>query len=152
MKRETSFFLSMPGAVYIFFKWLTMLLIPAAAVLYFALGSIWGLPNPEQVVGVLTAIDLFLGVMLGISSKNYMNSTGVTFAEATDNFALSNQLYDALKWIAQIFLPALGTLYFSLAMVLMLPYAEQVVGTIAAVDTFLGIILGISTVQYTKKE
>ena len=65
---------------------------------------------------------------------------------------MSNKVYDVLKWIAQIFLPALGTLYFALAGIWNFPYAEAIVGTITALDTFLGIILGISTVQYNKKE
>lgn len=65
---------------------------------------------------------------------------------------MNNKVYDILKWIAQIFLPALGTLYFALAGIWNFPYAEAIVGTITAVDTFLGIILGISTVQYNKKE
>ena len=65
---------------------------------------------------------------------------------------MSNKVYDILKWIAQIFLPALGTLYFALAGIWNFPYAEAIVGTITAVDTFLGIILGISTIQYNKKE
>ena len=63
---------------------------------------------------------------------------------------LSNKVYDALKWVAQILLPALGTLYFALASIWGFPYAEQIVGTITAVDTFLGVILGISTMQYNK--
>ena len=65
---------------------------------------------------------------------------------------LSNRAYDILKWIAQLFLPALGTLYFALAGIWGFPYGEQIVGTITAVDTFLGIILGISTAQYRKLE
>ena len=65
---------------------------------------------------------------------------------------MSNKVYDVLKWIAQIFLPALGTLYFALAGIWDFPYAEAIVGTITAIDTFLGIILGISTIQYNKKE
>lgn len=64
---------------------------------------------------------------------------------------MSNKLYDVLKWIALIFLPACGTLYFALAGIWGFPYAEQVVGTITAVDTFLGVLLGISTLQYNKK-
>lgn len=63
---------------------------------------------------------------------------------------LSNKWYDILKWIAQYFLPALGTLYFALAGIWGFPYGEEVVGTITAVDTFLGVLLGISTVQYKK--
>lgn len=61
---------------------------------------------------------------------------------------MSNQLYDKLKWIAQILLPALGTLYFALAGIWGFPYGEQIVGTITAVDTFLGVCLGISSSNY----
>lgn len=49
---------------------------------------------------------------------------------------MSNKTYDVLKWIAQIFLPALGTLYFGLAKIWNLPYSEEIVGTITAVDLF----------------
>lgn len=65
---------------------------------------------------------------------------------------MSNKMYDRLKWIAQFFLPAVGTLYFAIAGIWGLPYGEQIVGTITAVDTFLGVILGISTYQYKKGE
>ena len=61
--------------------------------------------------------------------------------------SMSNKTYDILKWIAMYLLPAAGTLYFG---IWGLPYGEQVVGTITAVDTFLGVILGISTSQYNK--
>lgn len=64
---------------------------------------------------------------------------------------MSNKIYNILKWVAMILLPALGTLYFALAGIWRFPYAEQVVGTITAIDTFLGVILGISTAQYKKK-
>lgn len=63
---------------------------------------------------------------------------------------MSNKVYDVLKFIAQIVLPALGTLYFALASIWGLPYGEQIVGTITAVDTFLGALLGLSTAQYNK--
>lgn len=63
---------------------------------------------------------------------------------------MSNKVYDVLKWIAMYFLPAIGTLYFALSGIWDLPYGEQVVGTITAVDTFLGVILGISNAQYNK--
>lgn len=65
---------------------------------------------------------------------------------------MNDKTYKVLKWIAQYFLPAVGTLYFALASIWNLPYGEQVVGTITAVDTFLGVILGISTAQYNKKQ
>ncbi len=64
---------------------------------------------------------------------------------------MSNKTYDVLKWIAQIFLPALGTLYFGLAKIWNLPYSEEIVGTITAVDLFLGALLGLSTIEYNKR-
>lgn len=65
---------------------------------------------------------------------------------------LKNSTYDLLKWIAQILLPAIGTLYFALANIWGLPYAEQIVGTITAIDAFLGVLLGISTDAYYKNK
>lgn len=65
---------------------------------------------------------------------------------------LSNKVYDVLKWIALYLLPALGTLYFALSGIWGLPYGEQIVGTITAADTFLGVLLGISSAAYKKKQ
>lgn len=67
-------------------------------------------------------------------------------------FGMPDKVYDILKAIAMIILPALGTLYFALAGIWGWPYAEQIVGTITAIDTFLGVILGISTMQYKKTQ
>lgn len=64
---------------------------------------------------------------------------------------MSNETYDILKFIAQILLPAVGTLYFALASIWGLPYGEQIVGTITAVDAFLGACLGISTKNYKEE-
>lgn len=63
-----------------------------------------------------------------------------------------DKTYNVLKWMAQLLLPAMGTLYFALASIWHLPYGEQVVGTITAVDAFLGVILGITTAQYKQKQ
>lgn len=65
---------------------------------------------------------------------------------------MSNNVYDVLKFIAQIVLPALGTLYFALAGIWGFPYGEEIVGTVTAVDAFLGALLGLSTAQYNKRE
>lgn len=65
---------------------------------------------------------------------------------------LNDKIYNALKWIAIVALPATGTLYFALAGIWGFPYGEQIVGTITAVETFLGIILGISTYNYNKSK
>ena len=64
---------------------------------------------------------------------------------------MSNKVYDVLKWISLIVLPALGTLYFALSGIWGLPYGEEIVGTIVAIETFLGALLGISTAQYHKE-
>lgn len=63
---------------------------------------------------------------------------------------MSDRTYNFLKEIAQIWLPAIATLYFTLASIWGLPYAEQIVGTISAIDVFLGAVLKISTIQYNK--
>lgn len=65
---------------------------------------------------------------------------------------MSNKVYDILKTIALIWLPAIGTLYSALAAIWGLPYGEEIVATIVAVDTFLGAILQISSASYKKKE
>ena len=64
---------------------------------------------------------------------------------------MNNKVYDTLKWIAQYFLPAIGTLYFGLAGIWNLPYGEEIVGTITAIDTFLGVMLGIASNTYHKE-
>ncbi|MBR3238482.1 MAG: phage holin [Oscillospiraceae bacterium] len=61
---------------------------------------------------------------------------------------LTNKTYDILKWVCLILLPALSTLYWSLSGIWGWPYTEQIIGTIAAVETFLGVIIGISTHTY----
>ena len=63
---------------------------------------------------------------------------------------LSNKTYKTLKWIAMYLLPALGTLYFAIAGIWGFPYGEEIVGTLTAIDTFLGVMLGISTKNYHK--
>lgn len=63
----------------------------------------------------------------------------------------SEKTYNVLRYITQIVLPACGTLYFALAGIWGFPYGEQIVGTLTAVDTFLGVCLGISTLNYKKE-
>lgn len=63
---------------------------------------------------------------------------------------MTNKTYDIMKWVAQYALPAVGTLYFALAGIWGWPYGEEIVGTITALDAFLGVLLGISTAQYHK--
>lgn len=64
---------------------------------------------------------------------------------------MTDKMYDVLKWVAQILLPAVATLYFAIAQIWGLPYGEEIVGTISAIDAFLGALLGISSYQYNKR-
>ena len=61
---------------------------------------------------------------------------------------LDDKVFDTLKWVALIGLPAAATLYGALASAWNWPNAEQIVYTITAIDTFLGAILGVSSMQY----
>ena len=63
---------------------------------------------------------------------------------------MNNKVYDVLKYIAMVFLPALATLYGTLASIWGLPYGQEVVATISAIDLFLGALLGISAKKYNK--
>lgn len=63
---------------------------------------------------------------------------------------MSNKTYDRLKLVAQIILPAIGT-FFVIASIWGLPHADQVVGTVTALDTLLGTMLSISSMKYNKE-
>ena len=65
---------------------------------------------------------------------------------------MSNKVYDVLKWIALVVLPAMSALYLGLSGIWGFPYGEQISGTIALVDTFLGALLGISSANYAKNQ
>jgi hypothetical protein len=67
-------------------------------------------------------------------------------------FNISDKTYDALKNLAQVVLPAIATLYFTLSQIWGLPYAEQIVGTITSIDTFIGVLLKISTNKFNVNE
>lgn len=63
---------------------------------------------------------------------------------------ITNKTYDVLKYIAQIAIPAFATAYFTIAQIWGLPYAEQIVGTLTAIDTLMGALLLISANEYNK--
>ena len=64
---------------------------------------------------------------------------------------MSNKVYNVLKWVAMIVLPALATFYLGLSNVWGLPFGEEISTTITLVGTFLGAVLMISTSQYNKR-
>lgn len=63
---------------------------------------------------------------------------------------LNSKVYDVLKIITTVVLPALGTMYFGLAQIWGLPYSEEVVGTITIITTALGTMLTIDNSYYKK--
>ena len=65
---------------------------------------------------------------------------------------LNDKIYDILKWVALVVLPAIATLYTALAGVWGLPFAQEIPATITAVDLFIGALLGVSTAQYNKED
>ena len=67
------------------------------------------------------------------------------------NLVLKNKTYDRVKWTTTIFLPAFGALYFGVAQIWGLPKAEEVVGTIAVLATFLGVLIGVSSKAYNSE-
>lgn len=64
----------------------------------------------------------------------------------------NDNVYNVLKWVALIVLPALATLYTSVATIWGLPFVEEVPATVTAVDLFLGALLGVSSLSYGKEE
>ncbi len=150
----------LPDKWYDVLKKVAQFLLPSLATLYFAISSVWGLPYTDQVVGSIVAFNVFLGVLLGISDMQYKHvkaklgaDIGMGEEEPTPTpnpWNLPKGLYELLKWVALIFLPALGTLYFTLAKLWSWPYAAELAGTIASITAFLGVALGISTSKHKK--
>lgn len=64
---------------------------------------------------------------------------------------LNDRIYLILKWACLVCLPALATLWFTLGKIWGFPYLAEVEGTIVAIDTFLGALIGVSTLSYNKK-
>lgn len=73
------------------------------------------------------------------------------FVPSPTNTFMSDKTYDLLKWLAQIVLPAVAALYFGLGQIWGFPAGEEVVGSIAVIDTFLGVVLGFSSRAYSRE-
>lgn len=71
----------MKNGFYNFFKFIALILLPAAGALYFGLAQIWHLPKAEEVVGTITLVDTFLGVLLGLSSRQYNRNANKYFGD-----------------------------------------------------------------------
>jgi hypothetical protein len=80
--------------VYNFLKPTVTVVLPAVQTLYFALATIWGLPNAEQVVGTIAAVNLFLGAFVGLGSKTYNNAEGDMFVNQSEDGTTFNLALD----------------------------------------------------------
>lgn len=151
----------MNNKLYDSLKWAAQFLLPGLAALYFALSSIWGFPYTEEIVGTIVALDVFLGAVLGISTMQYkqaqyaqgdagVSSMTVKSAEGSSFLVMSGNTYEILKWVTLILMPAAGTLYLAVSKLWGLPYGQEVVGTVAALTAFVGLLLGISSAQMKK--
>lgn len=63
-----------------------------------------------------------------------------------------DKVYNVLKWICMVVLPAIATLWFTLGKIWGFPYLAEIEGTIVAIDTFLGCLIGVSTISYNNKK
>ena len=144
--------------IYDALKWISLILLPAVGVFYVAMSKVWGFPYGPEVVATISAIDVLLAALLGISTNTFnitnpmyrLNLVKIVSNSENSAWVLSNEMYEFLTWTAQIFLPALVTFYAAISVVWPLPYPEQVTATIIAFDAFLGALLGFSTAQYHK--
>jgi hypothetical protein len=73
--------MKLPDKVYDILKWICLIVLPACGTLYFALSGIWGFPYGEQVVGTLTAIDTFLGALIGVSAKTISDENKIAYTD-----------------------------------------------------------------------
>lgn len=65
---------------------------------------------------------------------------------------LPNSVYDYLKFLCTVFIPAFSSLYFGLSQIWGFPYGEEVTGTLAVIATFIGALIGISSINYYKED
>lgn len=144
----------LPNKVYQTLKWLALVFLPAVAALYSSLGGAFNLPYPQEISATIAALIVFLGVFLQVNSAafkfNVVKERGQEVASylVKQYFVLSNSMYDALKWISTILLPALSTLYVAVAHIWNLPYGEDVSNAIAAIVLFMAAFLQISSYEY----
>jgi len=144
--------------VYDALKWITLVLLPAIGVFYFSMADTWNLPYATEIVATISGLDLFLAALLGISTNKFnitnpmyrLNLVKLVGNSDIRDWVFSTSTYEILTWTAQVFLPAFISLYGGLATVWHLPYPEQIVSTLIALDALLGVLLGFSTAQFHK--
>ncbi len=121
-------------------KYITVLIIPAFGALYYTMARAWGFPYPNEVVGSLAAVTVFLITILDLGR--------ITLNNKPNFLQFNDKVYTTLKWTVLQILPGIGTAYLALGKLWGWPYVSEVVTTVTAVTLFLGVILGVSTANY----
>lgn len=144
-------------------KWIAMFVLPGAATFYFVLSGIWGLPYQGEIVGSLVAVNVWLSALLIVSNAQWqaVQINSLTYQATGEDdvilvpgapFGLTAASFNILKWVTLAFLPATGALYFTLSILWGFPFGEQIVGTIAALTAFMGLLLGVSKARFNREQ
>ena len=102
---------------------------------------------------MIIILTFIAGLQFVVITALYADRLVYMYAKGDDfkMLQMDNKVYDILKWVAMLFLPALAVLVKTIFAVWQLPYGEEISTSIMAIDAFLGAILGISHISYTKK-
>lgn len=151
---------SISDRVYDILKWAVGVVLPALAALYVGVSGIFGLPMPEQVASTIMALVLFLGAFLQMSSASWAieraQLTGRIYKDENGDgipdypFKMSGPVYETVKWLVQVALPALSVAYVAMAKVWGWPASESVPAVVSAVVLFLSTVLQFSTANYNR--
>lgn len=68
--------MKMSNKFYDVMKWIALIVLPALATFYGTLAGIWSLPYADSIPETIMAIDLFIGVILGVSNATYKKTNG----------------------------------------------------------------------------
>lgn len=133
-------------------KWVAQYILPAGATLYFGVSSVWGLPYQKEIVGSIVAVNVWLSALLVVSNAQWEQKSKVEVELPGAPFGISASTYNLLKWVGLAFLPASGALYFTLASLWGFPYGEQIAATVAAITTFVSVVLGVSKAKFAQSQ
>lgn len=128
--------------------WALALLGGSVSMIATSLESVYFNDHLSVKTPLFISTTLWCAIALWISRKTKEEIR--TFERGIMNLKLKPALYDNLKWVTQILLPAIGAFYFTLSDIWNLPNALEVVGSITGLVTFLGIVLGLSSAQYKR--
>jgi len=156
MNTGTKEFFKLADSVYDALTWIVKVLLPGVAAFYLAMSEVFSLPYPKEIAATIAAVIVFLGLFLQVKNATYkMNQVISGVSELRDKvvrFVMSDNLYNTMKFVFAILLPAISVLYLTLADVWNLPYAEAVTSVIAALVIFGTSLLQISSSEYKKAQ